>query len=146
MDVTIIGAGLAGCEATLQLAKRKIKVNLYEMRPLKTTGAHKTEKCAEFVCSNSLGSYDITNASGLLKHEMELLDGELIKIAQECKVPAGSALAIDRELFSEKVTEKIKNNPFIKYIQQEVNEIPDGPVIIASSRWSWHRSRWIIPP
>lgn len=132
MDVTIIGAGLAGCEAALQLAKRKIKVNLYEMRPLKTTGAHKTEKCAEFVCSNSLGSYDITNASGLLKHEMELLDGELIKIAQECKVPAGSALAIDRELFSEKVTEKIKNNPFIRYIQQEVNEIPDGPVIIAS--------------
>ena len=132
MDVTIIGAGLAGCEATLQLAKRKIKVNLYEMRPLQTTGAHKTEKCAEFVCSNSLGSYDITNASGLLKHEMELLDGELIKIAQECKVPAGSALAIDRELFSEKVTEKIKNNPFIRYIQQEVNEIPDGPVIIAS--------------
>ena len=132
MDVTIIGAGLAGCEATLQLAKRKIKVNLYEMRPLKTTGAHKTEKCAEFVCSNSLGSYDITNASGLLKHEMDILGGELIKIAYECQVPAGSALAIDRELFSEKVTEKIKNNPFIRYIQQEVNEIPDGPVIIAS--------------
>ena len=81
--VNVIGAGLAGSEAALQLAKRGIKVKLYEMRPNKTTGAHTTSACAEFVCSNSLGSSDITNASGLLKREMEILGGELIKIAKE---------------------------------------------------------------
>ena len=81
--VNVIGAGLAGSEAALQLSKRGIKVNLYEMRPQKTTGAHKTEKFAEFVCSNSLGAADCSNASGLLKKEMELLGGELIKIARE---------------------------------------------------------------
>lgn len=132
MEVTVIGAGLAGSEAALQLAKRGIKVNLYEMRPVKTTGAHKTEQCAEFVCSNSLGSYDCSNASGLLKHEMELLDGELIKIAYECQVPAGAALAIDRELFSKTVTEKIENNPNINLIRDELTEIPNTPTIIAS--------------
>ena len=132
MEVTIIGAGLAGSEAALQLAKKGHTVNLYEMRPQKTTGAHTGENCAEFVCSNSLGSADITNASGLLKHEMELLGGELIKIAYECRVPAGSALAIDREMFSAKVTEKIKSNPEIKLIREELTQIPDTPVIIAS--------------
>ena len=132
MEVTIIGAGLAGSEAALQLAKRNIKVKLYEMRPTKQTGAHKTDKCAEFVCSNSMGSYDTTNASGLLKKEMELLGGELIKIAYECQVPAGSALAIDRELFSQKVTEKIEAEPNITLIKEEVTEIPDGNVIVAS--------------
>ncbi len=132
MKVTIIGAGLAGSEAALQLAKKGHTVNLYEMRPQKTTGAHTGENCAEFVCSNSLGSADITNASGLLKHEMELLGGELIKIAYECRVPAGSALAIDREMFSAKVTEKIKSNPEIKLIREELTRIPDTPVIIAS--------------
>lgn len=130
--VNIIGAGLAGSEAALQLAKFGIKVNLYEMRPVKSTGAHKTDKFAEFVCSNSLGSSDITNASGLLKHEMEILGGELIKIAYECQVPAGGALAIDRELFSEKVTEKIRSNPLITVISEEVTQIPDTPTIIAS--------------
>ncbi len=93
-EVKIIGAGLAGSEASLQLSKRGIKVKLYEMRPNKTTGAHVTEDCAEFVCSNSLGSADISNASGLLKKEMELLDCELLKIAYENAVPAGNALAI----------------------------------------------------
>lgn len=132
MEVTVTGAGLAGSEAALQLAKRKIHVNLYEMRPNKTTGAHTGIDCAEFVCSNSLGSYDKTNASGLLKHEMELLGGELIKIAYDCKVPAGSALAIDRELFSKTVTEKIKKNPYINLIREEITEIPDTPTIIAS--------------
>jgi len=130
--VNVIGAGLAGSEAALQLAKRGIRVNLYEMRPVKTTGAHKTDKFAEFVCSNSLGSSDITNASGLLKREMEILGGELIKIAYECQVPAGGALAIDRELFSQKVTEKIRSNPLITIINEEVTQIPDGPTIIAS--------------
>lgn len=132
MEVTIIGAGLAGSEAALQLAKRGFKVKLYEMRPKKTTGAHTGGSCAEFVCSNSLGSADITNASGLLKHEMKILSGELIKMAYECRVPAGSALAIDREVFSEKVTEKIKSNPNIELIREELTQIPDTPVIIAS--------------
>lgn len=132
MEVNVIGAGLAGSEAALQLAKRGIKVNLYEMRPKKTTGAHKTEKFAEFVCSNSLGAGDCSNASGLLKKEMELLGGELIQIARECSVPAGNALAIDRELFSQTVTDKIRNNENITVIQQEVSEIPDGYTILAS--------------
>lgn len=132
MEVTVIGAGLAGSEAALQLAKRGIQVNLYEMRPVKSTGAHTGQDCAEFVCSNSLGSFDVTNASGLLKHEMELLGGELIKIAYDCKVPAGNALAIDRELFSKTVTKRIEENENINLIREELTEIPEGPVIIAS--------------
>lgn len=132
MEINIIGAGLAGSEAALQLAKRGYKVNLYEMRPNVETGAHKTDKCAEFVCSNSLGSYDITNGSGLLKHEMEIFGGELIEIAKQCAVPAGNALAIDREKFSQTVTEKIKANPNINFIKKEITQIPDGYVIIAS--------------
>lgn len=133
MEVIIIGAGLAGSEAALQLAKQNIKVKLYEMRPKKTTGAHVSENCAEFVCSNSLGSADITNASGLLKHEMEILGSELIKIAYEYRVPAGNALAIDRVGFSKKVTELIGNNKNIELIREELTEIPNNlPVIIAS--------------
>lgn len=132
MRVNVIGAGLAGCEAALQLAKRSIEVNLYEMRPVKSTGAHKTDKFAEFVCSNSLGASDCSNASGLLKKEMELLGGELIKIARECAVPAGNALAIDRELFSQTVTEKIKNSPFINVFNEEITSIPEGYTILAS--------------
>ena len=131
--VIIIGAGLAGSEAALQLAKQNIDVDLYEMRPIKTTGAHKTDKYAEFVCSNSLGSSDVTNASGLLKKEMQILGGELINIAFDNAVPAGNALAIDREGFSEKVTELIENNPHINVIKEEITEIPqDKNVIIAS--------------
>mgnify|MGYP004663221027 CR=1 FL=1 len=131
--VTVIGAGLAGSEAALQLAKRGINVDLYEMRPEKQTGAHKTDKFAEFVCSNSLGSYDITNASGLLKHEMQQLGSELIDIVFEAQVPAGGALAIDRELFSKTVTDKIENNELINVIRKEVTEIDfENPVIIAS--------------
>lgn len=132
MKVKIIGAGLAGSEAALQLAKRGIEVDLYEMRPVKMTGAHTTEKLAEFVCSNSMGSYDLSVASGLLKKEMELLGSELIKIAFDVKVPAGNALAIDREEFSKRVTELIEANPLINLVREEVDEIPDGNVIIAS--------------
>lgn len=131
-NVKVIGGGLAGSEAALQLAKRGIDVELYEMRPKKSTGAHVGSDFAEFVCSNSLGSSDVTNASGLLKKEMETLDGELIKIAYECSVPAGNALAIDRTLFSSKVTEKIKQNEHITIINDEVEEIPEGNVIVAS--------------
>ena len=132
MKVKIIGAGLAGCEAALQLAKRGIEVDLYEMRPVKMTGAHTTEKLAEFVCSNSMGSYDLSVASGLLKKEMGLLGSELIKIAFDVKVPAGNALAIDREEFSKRVTQLIEANPLINLVREEVNEIPEGDVIIAS--------------
>ena len=132
MKVKIIGAGLAGCEAALQLAKRGIESDLYEMRPVKMTGAHTTEKLAEFVCSNSMGSYDLSVASGLLKKEMGLLGSELIKIAFDVQVPAGNALAIDREEFSKRVTELIEANPLINLVREEVNEIPEGDVIIAS--------------
>ncbi len=132
MYVNIIGAGLAGAECALQLAKQGIKVRLYEMRPKKTTGAHVSADFAEFVCSNSLGSYDITNASGLLKREMEMLGGELIKIAYNCQLPAGGALAIDRELFSKKVTDLIENNENIEIIREEITQIPDTPTVIAS--------------
>lgn len=132
MEVTVIGGGLAGSEASLQLAKRNIKVKLYEMRPVKTTGAHKTDKFGEFVCSNSLGASDCSNASGLLKKEMQILGGELINIAFEHSVPAGGALAIDREAFSQAVTDKINNNPNITVIREELTKIPDEIVIIAS--------------
>ncbi len=132
MKVNVIGAGLAGSEAALQLSKRGIEVNLYEMRPEKTTGAHKTDKFAEFVCSNSLGAADCSNASGLLKREMELLGGELIMIARDCAVPAGSALAIDRELFSQTVTERIEADNNINIIKEEVKEIHEGFTIMAS--------------
>ncbi len=130
--VNIVGGGLAGSEGALQLAKRGIKVNLYEMRPKKSTGAHVSGDFAEFVCSNSLGSFDVTNASGLLKKEMELLGGELIKIAYDCSVPAGNALAIDRTLFSRTVTEKIRSNENITVIDGEVEKIPEGYTIMAS--------------
>ena len=120
-------------KAALQLAKRGIETDLYEMRPIVETGAHKTDKFAEFVCSNSLGSYDITNASGLLKHEMEILGSELMKIIKETKVPAGGALAVDRELFSSMVTEKIIKNPLINIKREEVKNLNfETPIIIAS--------------
>lgn len=131
--VKVIGAGLAGCEAALQLAKRGFDVDLYEMRPLKTTGAHTTEKPAEFVCSNSLGSSDVNNASGLLKKEMSLLGSYLIEAAKEVQVPAGNALAIDRELFSKRVENLIEQSGKIKLIREEITHIPcDSPVIVAS--------------
>lgn len=132
MKAIVAGGGLAGCEAALQLAKRGINVELYEMRPEKMTGAHTSEKLAEFVCSNSLGSFDIGVASGLLKKEMKMLGSFLIDIAFETQVPAGSALAIDRDAFSEKVSQLIENNPKINLIRKELSNIPDSPAIIAS--------------
>ncbi len=130
--VNVVGGGLAGSEAALQLAKRGVKVRLYEMRPNKTTGAHVSGDFAEFVCSNSLGSFDVTNASGLLKKEMELLGGELIKVAYDCAVPAGNALAIDRTLFSKTVSDRIRSNPNITVVEGEVEKIPEGYTIMAS--------------
>ncbi len=133
MKAIVIGGGLAGSEAALQLAKQNIEVDLYEMRPNKTTGAHKTEKFAEFVCSNSLGSIDPTNASGQLKAEMSILESYLLKEIINNQVPAGGAIAVDREGFSEKITSLIENNPKIKVIRKEITEIPTNtPTIIAS--------------
>ena len=133
MKVKIIGGGLAGSEAALQLAKNNINVELYEMRPEKTTGAHQTDKLGELVCSNSLGSNDIGAASGLLKEELRLLGSFLMKFADESSVPAGNALAVDRDIFAEKITNAIKSNPYIKVINEEITEIPsNSPVIIAS--------------
>lgn len=133
MKITVIGGGLAGAEASLQLAQRGFDVELYEMRPKVSTQAHKTEKLAEFVCSNSLGSSDITNASGLLKKEMQILGSHLIEIAYKNSVPAGNALAIDREGFSQEVTSLIENNSKINLIRDEIEIIPQNqPCIIAS--------------
>lgn len=133
MKITVIGAGLAGSEAALQAANAGIEVNLYEMRPEFTTGAHKTSKPAELVCSNSLGSYDETVASGLLKAELKILNSYLMKTAFECKVPAGAALAVDREGFSQKIQDMIENHPNINFKREKLTEIPkDGVVVVAS--------------
>ena len=130
--IKIIGAGLAGSEAALQLAKWGIRVSLYEMRPQQMTPAHKTDLPAELVCSNSLKSTLITTASGLLKAEMRLLDCELLKLAESCLVPAGSALAVDRDLFAREVLNKLDQNPKIDLIRKEVIKLDDSPTIIAS--------------
>ena len=131
--VTVIGGGLAGCEAALQIAKKGIKVKLYEMKPIKFSGAHSNENLAEIVCSNSFKSNLITNACGLLKEELRILESELIKVADEVCVPAGQALAVDREQFALRVTQLIENNPNIEILHEEVTKIPEeGIVIIAT--------------
>ena len=134
--ITIIGAGLAGSEAAYQIAKAGIKVKLYEMKPVKFSGAHSNENLAEIVCSNSFKSNLHTNACGLLKEELRMLDSLLIKIADETAVPAGQALAVDREKFSQKVTEILEKIPEIEIVRQEVTNIEeiakDGIVIIAT--------------
>lgn len=131
--VTIIGAGLAGSEAAIYLADKGIKVDLIEMRPNKTTGAHKTGYCAEFVCSNSLGAIDITSASGLLKEEMKLLGSTLMKEAFLNSVPSGNSLSIDRFGFSKKITDIIKNHPNITFIEDEIIELPDNGINIVAT-------------
>ena len=134
--ITIIGGGLAGSEAAYQIAKKGIKVKLYEMKPLKFSPAHSETGLAEIVCSNSFKSNLLTNAAGLLKEELRRLDSLLIKIADETSVPAGQALAVDREMFSKRVTEEIERNPFIEVIREEVTDIKkmseDGIVIVAT--------------
>ncbi|MBD1380033.1 FADH(2)-oxidizing methylenetetrahydrofolate--tRNA-(uracil(54)-C(5))-methyltransferase TrmFO [Metabacillus arenae] len=130
--VNVIGAGLAGSEAAFQLAKRGIQVNLYEMRPVKQTPAHHTDKFAELVCSNSLRANTLTNAVGVLKEEMRILDSVIISSADECSVPAGGALAVDRHEFAGKVTERVKDHENVNVIQEEMVEIPSGPTIIAT--------------
>jgi methylenetetrahydrofolate--tRNA-(uracil-5-)-methyltransferase len=130
--VTVIGAGLAGSEAAYQLAKTGIHVNLYEMRPKVTTGAHTTDQFAELICSNSLGSNLPDRASGVLKNELRTLDSFLMKIADQHSLPAGGALAVDRDLFSATVTKLLSNHPMINIIRKEILEIPEQPTIITS--------------
>ncbi|MFD2616900.1 FADH(2)-oxidizing methylenetetrahydrofolate--tRNA-(uracil(54)-C(5))-methyltransferase TrmFO [Terrilactibacillus laevilacticus] len=130
--VHVIGAGLAGSEAAFQLAKRGVPVKLYEMRPVKQTPAHHTDKFAELVCTNSLRSNDLTNAVGVLKEEMRRLDSLILSAADACSVPAGGALAVDRHEFSDRVTQAIKNHPLIEIVNAEVTSIPDGPTIVAT--------------
>ena len=134
--ITIIGGGLAGCEAAYQIAKRGIKVKLYEMKPVKFTEAHSNKNLAEIVCSNSFKSNLHTNACGLLKEELRELDSLLIEVADETQVPAGQALAVDREIFAKKVTEQIEKNELIEIIHQEITDIEqiskEGIVIIAT--------------
>jgi len=131
-DLIIIGGGLAGSEAAWQAAQRGLKVRLYEMRPTLQTGAHQTHDLAELVCSNSLGSNLPDRASGLLKNETRLLGSMLLECAEEASLPAGGALAVDRELFARKVTERIESHPNIEIVRAEVKEIPSTPTIVAS--------------
>ncbi|TCP29174.1 methylenetetrahydrofolate--tRNA-(uracil-5-)-methyltransferase [Scopulibacillus darangshiensis] len=130
--VTVVGAGLAGSEAAWQLAKRGIPVRLYEMRPVKQTPAHHTDKFAELVCTNSLRSNALTNAVGVLKEEMRRLDSVIISAADASSVPAGGALAVDRHEFAANVTERVKGHPLVEVVTEEVEGIPEGPVIIAT--------------
>lgn len=131
--VTVIGAGLAGSEATWQLAKRNIKVDLYEMRPVKTTPAHQTDKFAELVCTNSMRSDQLSNAVGLLKAEMRKLDSLIMQCADQTAVPAGGALAVDRSKFSQMVTDKLNSLDNVTVHQEEISHLPkDGITIIAT--------------
>jgi methylenetetrahydrofolate--tRNA-(uracil-5-)-methyltransferase len=131
-DLTIVGGGLAGCEAAWQAACRGIKVLLYEMRPAVQTGAHRSPYLAELVCSNSMGSNITDRAAGVLKDELRALNSLLIQCAEQTAVPAGGALAVDRDLFAQTVTSRIENHPNIEVIRREIREIPGGTAIIAT--------------
>ena len=130
--INVIGAGLAGCEAALQIASRGIKVKLYEQKPHKKSAAHKSDCFAELVCSNSLKAARIDSAAGLLKEEMRRFSSVSMEAAATCSVAAGGALAVDRDIFSTYITEKIKNHPNITVISETVNEIPDGITVVAT--------------
>ena len=132
-EVVVIGGGLAGCEAAYQIAKRGINVKLYEMKPKKFSPAHSNINLAEIVCSNSFKSNSITNACGLLKEELRILDSLLIKTADENSVPAGQALAVDREKFAEAITKKIKNIKNIEVINEEIKLIPENALVIIAT-------------
>lgn len=132
MEINIIGSGLAGSQAALCAAKQNVKVNLFEMRPKFQTGAHKTSKPAELVCSNSLGSLDLSAASGLLKEELKILNSDLIFEALNSRVPAGNALAVDRNEFSARIENLLLSNPNIKIINEKIDKIPEGITLIAT--------------
>jgi methylenetetrahydrofolate--tRNA-(uracil-5-)-methyltransferase len=131
-DLIVIGGGLAGSEAAWQAAQQGLDVSLYEMRPALSTGAHETDHLAELVCSNSLGSNQPDRAAGVLKNELRRFDSLLLKCAEAAALPAGSALAVDRELFARSVTERVQDHPRIKIVREEVTDIPSTPTIIAS--------------
>ena len=131
-QATVIGAGLAGCEAAWQLARRGVPVRLIEMKPLRVTPAHHSAGFAELVCSNSLRSDQLTNAVGLLKEEMRQLGSLIMRCADETRVPAGGALAVDREAFSRAVTDAIAGEPLIEIAREEATELPDGDAVIAT--------------
>ncbi|MEF3245209.1 MAG: methylenetetrahydrofolate--tRNA-(uracil(54)-C(5))-methyltransferase (FADH(2)-oxidizing) TrmFO [Caldisericaceae bacterium] len=133
MKVLVIGGGLAGSEAALQIAKRGIEVYLYEMRPKKFTEAHKTDNFAELVCSNSLGSLELEDARGLLKYEGLLLGSHLLNVAKETSVPAGKALAVDRVLFSKRITELILSNPKIHVVREEVLDFDRNDIVLIAT-------------
>jgi len=132
-EIIVIGGGLAGCEASLQIAKRGIKVKLYEMKPVKYSPAHSNKNLAEIVCSNSFKSNLLTNACGLLKEELRRLGGELIQIADSVSLPSGQALAVDREKFAEEVTKQIEKNAYIEVIREEITSIPENSIIIIAT-------------
>lgn len=131
-SINVIGAGLAGSEAAWQIAKRGLKVRLYEMRPEKKTPAHHTQNFAELVCTNSLRANQLTNGAGLLKEEVRRLDSIIMEAADAHNVPAGGALAVDRETFSSAITEKLTNHPNVEVIREELTAIPEGLTVIAT--------------
>ncbi len=133
MTVNVYGAGLAGCEAAYQLAKRGIKVRLYDMKPNKKSPAHSSDNLAELVCSNSLKAKRVSSAAGLLKEEMKRLDSLLVKCADRCAVPAGGALAVDRDEFSSLVTKEIKDNENIEFISEEVTSFDDDVISVIAT-------------
>ncbi|MDF2683085.1 MAG: methylenetetrahydrofolate--tRNA-((54)-C(5))-methyltransferase ((2)-oxidizing) TrmFO [Brevibacillus sp.] len=130
--ITVVGAGLAGSEAAWQIAQAGVPVRLYEMRPKTQTPAHHTDKFAELVCSNSLRANTLTNAVGVLKEEMRRLGSVIIDAADRCAVPAGGALAVDRHEFADYVTEAVRNHPLVEVVSEEITEIPEGIVVIAT--------------
>lgn len=130
--VEIVGGGLAGCEAAFFLAERGHPVRLVEMRPVRATPAHRTDRLGELVCTNSFKSEDPANAHGQLKREMDALGSLLLRVAREARVPAGSALAVDRELFSSRMTEAVSSHPLVEVVREERRELPEGPAIIAT--------------
>jgi methylenetetrahydrofolate--tRNA-(uracil-5-)-methyltransferase len=131
--INIIGAGLAGCEAAWQAAKRGVKVRLYEMKPLKHSPAHSMDTFAELVCSNSLRSDRLENAIGLLKAEMRLMDSLIMRCADAARIPAGGALAVDRVLFSSSITEILSNHPDITVINEEATALPEEGICIIAT-------------
>ncbi|RYE62043.1 MAG: methylenetetrahydrofolate--tRNA-(uracil(54)-C(5))-methyltransferase (FADH(2)-oxidizing) TrmFO, partial [Oxalobacteraceae bacterium] len=132
-EVVVLGAGMAGSEAAWQAAERGAKVRLYEMRPVKNTPAHQTDKAAEIVCSNSFKSNHLSNASGVLKEEMRRLGSLIVSCADATSVPAGEALAVDREAFSELVTERLENHPNITFVREEAVELDPGKITVVAT-------------
>src|SRR5437763_15286080 len=133
-DVVVIGGGLAGSEAAWQAATRGARVTLYEMRPKEQTQAHKTGLLAELVCSNSLGSGDVLSTPGILKEEMRRLNSLVIRVADDVRVPAGSALAVDRELFAQRITQALEGHPNVRIIREEIKDIPTDCVCVVATR------------